>query len=106
MYGNRCFLIGASLLPTPGFAEVYANNTCILSPGSECLNFGQAAAGFPAPAEFHTRTAVYNNTIYTTSGADCPVVGGAFKTMTEFQSGGYEAGPASTIVSTLPDADT
>ena len=56
MYGDRCVEIGAQVLPLPGFADVYANNTCVLSPNAECLDLGQSANGFPAPgAEFAAR---------------------------------------------------
>ena len=56
VYGDRCVEIGAQVLPLPGFADVYANNTCVLSPNAECLDLGQSANGFPAPgAEFAAR---------------------------------------------------
>jgi len=44
------------VLPLPGFPDIYANNTCVLTPNAECLDLGQGADGFPAPgAEFAAR---------------------------------------------------
>ena len=106
VYGDRCLEIGAQFLPQPGFAEVYANNTCVLVPGAECLDLGQAAANVPAPPAFFERIQFYNNTIYSDQGGNCRAAGGPFKTMADFQSGGFEAGPPSVIITTLPSADT
>lgn len=102
VYGDRCYDMGAQLLPTPGYAEVYANNTCVLLPGSECMNLAQKPANIPAPAIFHTRFAWYNNTVYSTDGSGCRVGGGPVTNMSDFQSEGYEAGAPSTFNTTLP----
>ena len=98
--------IGAQFLPTPGYAEVYANNTCVLMPGAECMDLGQKPDNVPAPAIFHTRVAWLNNTIYTQQGSGCRVGGGpaGVSTMADFQAGGYEAGAPTTFNSTLPAA--
>lgn len=32
VYGSRCIMIGAQALPPSGYAEQYANNTCVLPP--------------------------------------------------------------------------
>lgn len=106
VYGDRCLQIGAQFLPQPGFPEIYANNTCVLVPGAECLDLGQAPANVPAPPAFYQRIQFYNNTIYTEQGAACRTGGASFQTLAAMQSGGFEAGAPSTIVSTLPDAAT
>ena len=81
----------------------------MLVPGAECINLGQRKHGadFPAPgAEMASRFAFYGNTIYSTNGTNCTAAGGPFTTMADFQSEGYESGPASTFISTLPSAAT
>lgn len=109
MYGDRCFQIGAQILPLPGFPEAYYSNTCVLVPGAQCFDLGQPASNFPAPgADFIARVRFYNNTIYTTAGPECAVGGGPFATVAQFQAGGYEVPgePATTLVAALPDAAT
>ena len=108
VYGDRCMLISAQLLPQPGFPDIYANNTCVVVPGAECLDLGQGGSGFPNPgAEFFNRTQWYNNTVYSTEGKNCVAGGGPWKTMADFVSKGYEGpGSPSTFISTLPSADT
>jgi len=107
IYGDRCVEIGAQVLPLPGFPDVYANNTCVLVPGAECLDLGQGADGFPTPgAEMASRFSFYNNTVYSTNGANCRAAGGPFATMADYQSKGYETGAPSTFISTLPSAAT
>jgi hypothetical protein len=107
VYGDRCMQIGAQFLPQPGYAEVYANNTCVLVPGAECLDLGQRPSDVPAPGPaFYARVGFYNNTIYSEQGGSCRTGGVGPANMSEFQSRGYEAGPASTIITTLPSADT
>ena len=97
------------MLPLPGFPDVYTGNVCVLVPGAECINLGQRKNGgeFPAPgAEMASRFSFSNNTIYSTNGSNCTAAGGPFSTMADFQSEGYESGPASTFISTLPSAAT
>lgn len=106
VYGDRCIEIGAQFLPQPGFPEVYANNTCVLVPGAECLDLGQKDANVPAPPAFYQRIQFYNNTIYSEQGTACRTGGGPFATMADFQAGGYESGPPTKVISTLPDAAT
>ena len=100
--------VGAQFLPQPGYPEVYANNTCVLAPGAECLDLGQNPADVPAPGPaFYERIQFYNNTIYSEQGGSCRTGGvGGPANMSEFQSRGYEAGLASVIITTLPTADT
>ena len=107
VYGDRCVEIGAQVLPLPGFPDIYANNTCVLVPNAECIDLGQAAAGFPAPgADMASRFQFYNNTIYSTNGINCAAHGGPFNTMADFVSKGFESGPPSTFISETPSAAT
>ena len=79
----------------------------MLVPGAECLDLGQGAAGFPTPgADMASRFSMYNNTIYSEQGPNCKAAGGPFSTMADFQAKGYESGPPSTIITTLPSAQT
>ena len=106
VYGDRCIAILAQILPLPGFADSYVNNTCVLVPNAECIDFGQSKNNFPSVEEFKQRIVFGNNTIYNTLGTACAANGGVWNSFKEFQDGGYETGDPSTVISTLPSAAT
>jgi hypothetical protein len=106
IYGDRCMAIMAQHLPISGFETSYVNNTCVLVPNAACLDMGQSSNNFPSVDEFKQRVVFGNNTIYNTLGVDCAANGGVWKTFSDFQSGGWESGAPSTVISTLPSAAT
>ena len=95
VYGPSCFKIGASKLPTSGFAEVYESNICILGgTRPSCMDLGQTS--LPPPDEFKTRVGFGNNTIYAPNG-NCTVEGIGFPTFAAFQAAGYETLPSALV---------
>jgi len=106
IYGDRCLAIMAQILPLPGFGSSYVNNTCVLVPNAQCIDLGQSSNNFPSVDEFKQRVIFGNNTIYNTLGDACAASGGVWKTFKDFQDGGWESGAPSTVISTLPSAET
>ena len=89
-----------------GYPEVYINNTCVLLPGSQCIDLGQSANGFPDASVFATQVSLANNTIYVSEGSACAAAGTKFKTYAELQAAGYElpGAPATTFPAAMPTA--
>lgn len=107
VYGHRCMDIGAQVLPMAGYPDVYINNTCVLLPGSQCIDLGQSANGFPDASVFTTQVTLANNTIYVPEGSACPAAGTKFKTYADLQAAGYEAPglPPTNFPSSMPTAE-
>lgn len=102
VYGDKCLGISAQILPTPGYPEVYANNTCILaSAGDPCVLLGgNGGRPFPDPATFQTQVYLANNTVYV-PGGNCTASGTPFDSYQSFQAAGFEA-VNSTISGDMP----
>lgn len=98
VYGGTCVFIASQQLPPPGFAEVFANNTCVLDrEGEDVLALKDYIRVAADPAASAKQLLLANNSIFVPGGvAGIAAKSTGFTTYAQWQAAGYDN---STVVS-------
>jgi hypothetical protein len=105
VYGATCVGIHSQQLPPPGYAETYANNTCVLAAGEPVVALSDYVRVSTDPLVFRQQLALGNNTIFAPNGdARVAAKGTNYTRYADFVAAGYDSG--SVVRSDVPDGDT